>query len=72
MEHGPFAGTGFFQDMELLAHGTRHGFVGTTTTSTDFVLSAIVYDRFMDLWNKSGGQKVESIEVCRFQRGAKG
>jgi hypothetical protein len=71
-EHGPFAGTGFFQDMELLAQGTQHGFVGTATTSTIFVLSAIVYDRFMRHWNATAGQKLESLEVCRFHRGTKG
>ena len=71
-EHGPFAGTGFFQDMELLAKGTQHGFVGTSTTSTDFILSAIVYDKFMRHWNATAGQKLESLEVCRFRRGVKG
>jgi hypothetical protein len=57
-EHGPFAGAAFFHDMELLARGTRHGFVGTSTTSTDFVLSAIVYDHGHN----------NTLALCRFTR----
>jgi hypothetical protein len=67
LEHGPYAGIGFFQDLELLARGTRHGFVGATTSSTEFVLSTIVYDSFMSFWNDTGGKKVENLEVCRFR-----
>ena len=49
IEHGPFAGAGFFQDWAL-ASMARSAFVGTNRSSSDLVLELIAYRRVMEAW----------------------
>jgi hypothetical protein len=46
-EHGPFAGSGFFQDWVLVSK-PRSGFIGRDTTSSHLVRELIEDDRGME------------------------
>jgi len=69
-EHGPFAGVGFFQDMEL-ASQARDAFIGTKNimlndsllrSSSNLVLEVMEYEKQMEAWRS--GKDVEDTKLC--------
>jgi hypothetical protein len=54
LEHGPFAGAGFYQDMALATALTRSAVVGWLhRSSTGLVLALIQFYRTMEAWKQS-------------------
>jgi hypothetical protein len=63
-EHGPFAGTGFFQDL-IVASQARHGFIGHCyRTSSQLLREWIFYDRTMEAMERTGKPPTRSLPVC--------
>jgi hypothetical protein len=75
VEHGPFAGVGYFQDIEY-ASEAYSGFAGTTNSprikncttmrsSSDLALSLMEYKRRMDAWQVGlDATNLEMVQTC--------
>lgn len=64
-EHGPFAGTGFFQDWALAAT-TRSAFIGPFRSSSELVLETIEWERHMEAWRDGQDPALlSSIKYCQ-------
>jgi hypothetical protein len=54
LEHGPFAGAGFYQDLALAAAVARSAVVGTgDRSSSNLVLELVQFYRTMEAWERS-------------------
>ena len=71
VEHGPFAGVGFFQDWALASSHARSGFIGTKRSSSDLVVELIEFNRKIEWWKETSGKnktELGDIEVCFWGR----
>ena len=72
-EHGPFAGVGYYQDVEF-ASQARSGFIATAQgqglrSSSNLVLEVIEYEKHMDAWKAEQDLKeVQATKVCVLDR----
>lgn len=65
VEHGPFAGLGYFQDLAL-ASQARSAFVGNTRTSSDLLRELLTFYQKMEAWQSAaaaGGKSALAAHV---------
>lgn len=64
LEHGPFAGTGYFQDL-IVASQARDGFIGHCyRTSSQLLRERIEYDRTMESLHRFGTLPTTQLSTC--------
>lgn len=63
-EHGPFAGTGFFQDLAHVSQA-RSAYIGTRRSSSDLLLELIEFNRKMEWWRAGNNlTEIGDIKKC--------
>ena len=69
-EHGPYAGTGFLQDLAVARQSaaTSIGVVGGKRSSTDILLEFMEYDRLVDFYERQEEGKLESDSGQHWRR----
>lgn len=69
-EHGPYAGTGFLQDVAVVRQSaaTNIGVVGGKRSSTDILLEFMEYDRLVDFYERHEEEKLEGDIGQRWRR----
>jgi hypothetical protein len=64
LEHGPFAGTGFFQDL-IVGSQARDGFIGPCSRTSTLLLRELVqYDRAKEAIRMTGSPPKDELPVC--------
>jgi hypothetical protein len=69
-EHGPWAGAGFLQDLELTGKA-RHGVVGDKhRSSTALLIHIVEYRRRMPVWQADGDllETISNLRTCQLPR----
>jgi hypothetical protein len=64
LEHGPFAGTGFFQDL-IVGSQARDGLIGSCSRTSTLLLRELVqYDRAREAIQMTGSPPKDELPVC--------
>jgi hypothetical protein len=63
VEHGPFAGAGYYQDLALAATA-RSVIVAMRRSSSDLLLELVVFHRKMDAWRGGEDVMTANVQVC--------
>jgi hypothetical protein len=63
LEHGPWSGRGFFQDLAVVSEARQGLIAKFSTTSSKLLLELMEYDRTMEAWVR-GENGTESLQRC--------
>jgi hypothetical protein len=67
VEHGPFPGTGFYQDLAL-ASTARSAVVAMDRSSSDLMTELVVFNRKMDAWRSGENVTAANVEICFMEK----